>query len=53
MLKVWTRWGSGESEGLVEILSFEIKCERRDLITGEGSKLDDGRGKLVTFSSLR
>ena len=42
----------GGSEGLGERLSFEVKGERWDLITGEGSKFDDGRGKLVTFSCL-
>ena len=43
----------GGSEDLGERLSFEFKSERWDLITGEGSKLGDGRGKLVTFSCLR
>ena len=42
----------GGNEGLGERLSFEVKGERWDLITGEGSKFDDGRGKLVTFSCL-
>ena len=43
----------GGSEGLGERLSFELKGERWDLITGEGSTFDDGRRKLVTFSCLR
>ena len=43
----------GGNEGLGEILSFEVKGERWDLITGEESKLDDRREKLVTFSCLR
>ena len=41
----------GGNEGLR--LSFEIKSERWDLITGEGSKFDDDRGKLLTFSCFR
>ena len=40
------------NESLRERLSFEAKGERWDLITGEGSKFDDGREKLVTFSCL-
>ena len=43
----------GRNEGLGERLSFEVKGERWDLITGERSKFDDGREKLVTFSCLR
>ena len=46
MLKVW------RNEGLGERLSFEFIGERWDLITGEGSKFDDVRGKLVTFLCL-
>ena len=42
----------GGNEGLGEILSFEAKGERWDLITGRESKFDDGRRKLVTFSCL-
>ena len=43
----------GGNEGLDERLSFKVKGERWDLITGEGSKFDDIRGKLVTFSCLQ
>ena len=43
----------GGNECLGERLSFELKSERWDLITGERSKFDDGRGKLVTFSCFR
>ena len=43
----------GGNEGLGERLSFEVKGQRSDLITGEGSKFVDGRGKPVTFSCLR
>ena len=49
----------GESEvpggnySLAERSSFEVEGEIWDLIPGEGSKFDGGRGKLVTFSCLR
>ena len=43
----------GGNQDLGERLSFEVKGERWDLITGEESKLDDRREKLVTFSCLR
>ena len=40
---------TGGNESLGERLSFEVKGEKWDLITGEGGKFDDGREKLVTF----
>ena len=43
----------GGNEGLRERISFEVKGERWNLITGEEGKFDDGRGKLLTFSCLR
>ena len=43
----------GGNKGLGERLSFEVKGEVWDLVTGEESKFDDGRGKLVTFSCLQ
>ena len=54
--KCWKLGGDkvpGGDEGLGERLSFEVKCERWGLITGEESKFDDGRGKLVKFSCLK
>ena len=42
-----------QDEGLGERLSSKVKAERWDLIPGEESKFDDGRGKLVTFSCLQ
>ena len=43
----------GGSGGLGERLSFQVKGERWDLITREGSKFDDGKGKSATFSFIR
>ena len=43
----------GGDEGLGERLSSKVRAERWDLIPGEESKFDDGRGKLVTFSCLQ
>ena len=42
----------GGSEGLGERLRFKFTGKIWNLITGEGSKFDHGRGKLVTFSCL-
>ena len=36
-------------QSLRERLNFKAKGERWDLIAGEESKFDNGRGKLVTF----
>ena len=43
----------GGNEGLRERISFEVKGETWNLITGEEGKFDYGRGKLLTFSCLR
>ena len=39
----------GGNEGLGERLSYKVKSGRWDLIPGEESKFDDGRGKVVTY----
>ena len=49
----WKLWGDefpDGHEGLSERLNFEVKGERWDLVRGEKTKFNDGRGKLVTFS---
>ena len=52
----WWKFGGDEvpggNEGLGETLSFEVKGKIWDLKTGEESKFDYGRGKLVIFSCL-
>ena len=42
----------GGNEGLGEKSSFKVKSGGWDLISGEKSKFDDSKGKLITFSYL-
>ena len=43
------KFRGGEVRGEDERLRFKVKGERWDLPPGQGSKVGDGRGKVVTF----